>query len=154
MKFICSICGYVHEGESAPEYCPNCNADREKFELININDIRLKMKYSEKVEELNSPKVNLLFGNYESLQPFIYNLPAGTMVPLHKHPTTDELFYIIEGRFKFKIGNTEIVAEKGDILQGKMNIPHTFENISDIHGVFLSVKGPKPVDTEIINKEE
>ena len=23
-KFICPICGYVHEGEEAPERCPQC----------------------------------------------------------------------------------------------------------------------------------
>ncbi len=23
-KFICPICGYVHEGEAAPEHCPQC----------------------------------------------------------------------------------------------------------------------------------
>ena len=21
-KFVCSVCGYVHEGDSAPEFCP------------------------------------------------------------------------------------------------------------------------------------
>ena len=25
-KFVCSICGYVHEGDSAPEKCPQCGA--------------------------------------------------------------------------------------------------------------------------------
>ena len=30
-KFVCSICGYVHEGESAPAQCPLCNAPAEKF---------------------------------------------------------------------------------------------------------------------------
>lgn len=30
-KFICTICGYVHEGESAPEICPLCKATAEKF---------------------------------------------------------------------------------------------------------------------------
>ncbi len=30
-KFICSICGYVHEGEVAPEKCPQCKADKSKF---------------------------------------------------------------------------------------------------------------------------
>lgn len=30
-KFVCSICGYVHEGESAPEFCPQCKAPKEKF---------------------------------------------------------------------------------------------------------------------------
>ena len=23
-KFICSVCGYVYEGEEAPEKCPQC----------------------------------------------------------------------------------------------------------------------------------
>ncbi|WP_105616016.1 NADH peroxidase [Vallitalea okinawensis] len=30
-KFICTICGYVHEGETAPEKCPQCNAPASKF---------------------------------------------------------------------------------------------------------------------------
>lgn len=30
-KFICTICGYVFEGEIAPENCPQCKAPREKF---------------------------------------------------------------------------------------------------------------------------
>ena len=30
-KFVCSVCGYVHEGESAPEFCPQCKAPASKF---------------------------------------------------------------------------------------------------------------------------
>ena len=30
-KFICSICGYVHEGEEAPASCPQCKAPATKF---------------------------------------------------------------------------------------------------------------------------
>ena len=30
-KFVCSVCGYVHEGDSAPEKCPQCNAPASKF---------------------------------------------------------------------------------------------------------------------------
>lgn len=30
-KFVCSVCGYVHEGDSAPETCPQCKAPKEKF---------------------------------------------------------------------------------------------------------------------------
>ncbi len=30
-KFICSVCGYVHEGDSAPEKCPQCGAPSSKF---------------------------------------------------------------------------------------------------------------------------
>ncbi|MEG1776677.1 MAG: NADH peroxidase, partial [Clostridia bacterium] len=24
MKWICKVCGYVHEGPEAPEFCPQC----------------------------------------------------------------------------------------------------------------------------------
>ena len=30
-KFVCSVCGYVHEGEAAPEKCPVCKVPAEKF---------------------------------------------------------------------------------------------------------------------------
>ena len=30
-KFVCTICGYVHEGENAPEKCPQCKVPAEKF---------------------------------------------------------------------------------------------------------------------------
>lgn len=30
-KFICTVCGYVHIGDEAPEKCPQCNAPASKF---------------------------------------------------------------------------------------------------------------------------
>ncbi len=30
-KFVCSVCGYVYEGDSAPESCPVCKAPASKF---------------------------------------------------------------------------------------------------------------------------
>ena len=30
-KFVCQVCGYVYEGESAPAECPVCHAPAEKF---------------------------------------------------------------------------------------------------------------------------
>ena len=30
-KFVCPVCGYVHEGESAPEKCPICKVPGERF---------------------------------------------------------------------------------------------------------------------------
>lgn len=32
-KWVCSICGYVHTGDEAPEFCPQCKAKKEKFSL-------------------------------------------------------------------------------------------------------------------------
>ena len=25
MKFVCNVCGYVHEGDNPPEVCPVCH---------------------------------------------------------------------------------------------------------------------------------
>ncbi|HCJ90891.1 MAG: NADH peroxidase [Acidaminococcaceae bacterium] len=30
-KFVCSVCGYVYEGEAAPARCPQCGAPASKF---------------------------------------------------------------------------------------------------------------------------
>ncbi len=30
-KFVCTVCGYVHEGDAAPEFCPQCKAPASKF---------------------------------------------------------------------------------------------------------------------------
>ena len=30
-KFVCTVCGYVHEGDSAPDMCPICKVKAEKF---------------------------------------------------------------------------------------------------------------------------
>lgn len=31
-KWVCKVCGYVHEGDTPPEQCPVCKAPAEKFE--------------------------------------------------------------------------------------------------------------------------
>ncbi|ABR33594.1 MULTISPECIES: NADH peroxidase [Clostridium] len=30
-KFVCTVCGYIYEGETAPEKCPVCGVGAEKF---------------------------------------------------------------------------------------------------------------------------
>ena len=30
-KWVCSVCGYVHEGDAAPAECPVCHVSGEKF---------------------------------------------------------------------------------------------------------------------------
>ena len=34
-KFICTVCGYIHEGEQAPEKCPLCGAPAAKFNEVD-----------------------------------------------------------------------------------------------------------------------
>ena len=32
-KWVCPVCGYVHEGDEAPEFCPQCKVPGSKFTL-------------------------------------------------------------------------------------------------------------------------
>ena len=33
-KFVCTVCGYIHEGDEAPEKCPICGAPASKFKEV------------------------------------------------------------------------------------------------------------------------
>ena len=34
MKWYCTVCGYVYEGPTAPEFCPQCKAPASKFKEV------------------------------------------------------------------------------------------------------------------------
>lgn len=36
-KWVCSVCGYVHEGDTPPEKCPLCKSPAEKFNESDPN---------------------------------------------------------------------------------------------------------------------
>lgn len=36
-KWICPVCGYVHEGDTAPEACPQCKVPGSKFKKMEEN---------------------------------------------------------------------------------------------------------------------
>ena len=33
-KWVCSVCGYVHEGDTPPEECPVCHVPADKFNEV------------------------------------------------------------------------------------------------------------------------
>jgi len=37
-KWVCSICGYTHYGDVAPESCPQCLASQDKFKEVSLSD--------------------------------------------------------------------------------------------------------------------
>ena len=38
-KWVCSVCGYVHEGDEPPAECPTCHAGSEKFKKQDDGDM-------------------------------------------------------------------------------------------------------------------
>ena len=55
-----------------------------------------------------------------------HRLPPGDSPPLHVHEREDEIFHVLEGRIRFRVGQDEVLAEAGDSLVGPKGVPHSF----------------------------
>jgi quercetin dioxygenase-like cupin family protein len=55
-----------------------------------------------------------------------HRMRQGDSPPLHVHRREDEVFHILEGEVRFRVGDQEILARAGDTLVGPKGVPHTF----------------------------
>ena len=44
-KWICAICGFVHEGEEPPEKCPQCKAPKSKFKELDETNLSFPIEH-------------------------------------------------------------------------------------------------------------
>ena len=79
---------------------------------------------------------------------------------LHVHPY-DEVFYLIEGRAEFTVGDKKFVAEKGTMVIGPANIPHSYKNLGpgrldsiDVHLNSEWIQYDLPRDGEKLSSKE
>ena len=54
----CSVCGYIHEGEEAPDACPKCGAPKDKFVELNMEDAD-KIYKSDRTNDIHMELVTL-----------------------------------------------------------------------------------------------
>ena len=59
------------------------------------------------------------------------SLSKGAKVPLHFHPDQDEMFYVLEGSFRFKLGDDMYDLTTGDSIFLPRNVPHAWIHLSD-----------------------
>jgi len=50
----------------------------------------------------------------------------GDSPPLHIHHHEDEIFHVLEGEVRFRVGDQERRARAGDILLAPKGVPHTY----------------------------
>jgi quercetin dioxygenase-like cupin family protein len=55
---------------------------------------------------------------------------------LHIHPFQDEWFYVVEGTYKFRVGEETMQLTVGDTIFLPRNIPHAFMQLTD-HGKMI-----------------
>lgn len=54
----CSVCGYVHEGDEAPAFCPKCGAPKDKFVELSQEDSE-KIYKSDRTNDIHMELINL-----------------------------------------------------------------------------------------------
>lgn len=57
--------------------------------------------------------------------------PRGDSPPYHVHHREDELFYVLEGTFRFRVGDEEVTRRAGESLLIPKGAAHTYRVESD-----------------------
>ena len=65
---------------------------------------------------------------------------------LHTHLREDELWYVIEGDFRFKAGEAMLQASTGGMAFGPRGTPHAFQNIGETPGRLLVITTPSGLE--------
>ena len=71
---------------------------------------------------------------------------AGQSLPLHTHEYEDGFIYVLEGEFRFRIGETAIPAPPGTSLFIPRRTPFAFDPPGQTGGRFLVVTAPGGMD--------
>lgn len=85
------------------------------------------------------------------------HMPPGTGHAFHRHPTMEEIIYVVEGRAEQWVDQERKILSAGEIAHIPMNMVHATYNAGDTTMVFLAIlspgklDGPPPVD---VSKEE
>ncbi|HTY45081.1 MAG TPA: cupin domain-containing protein [Patescibacteria group bacterium] len=111
-------------------------SDAGKLQTVKVNAVKEFNvdKFIKKVP-LNTDK--LVFNTF-------YFKPR-QILPFHKHPATDELFYIVEGVGEFTVGNESVTVGPTSAVYGPADVFHGLVNSGEKEMVVISVQAPKPV---------
>lgn len=58
MLWKCSVCGYIHEGVEAPDFCPKCGSPKEKYNALSEEEAK-KIFMSDRTNDIHGEIINL-----------------------------------------------------------------------------------------------
>lgn len=65
---------------------------------------------------------------------------------LHTHLREDEVWYVLEGDFRFKAGDAMFEASTGGMAFGPRGTPHNFQNVGETSGRLLVITTPSGLE--------
>ncbi|TCC12280.1 cupin domain-containing protein [Kribbella soli] len=69
-------------------------------------------------------------------------IPPNDGPPAHTHLREDEVWYVVDGDFRFKAGDAMLRASTGGLAFGPRGVPHAFQNVGDSVGRLLVITTP------------
>ena len=70
----------------------------------------------------------------------------GSGPAVHIHLREDELWWVLEGEFRFKAGDAIFHAATDGMAFGPRNVPHAFQNVGDTRGRLLVITTPSGLE--------
>ena len=61
---------------------------------------------------------------------------------LHTHVREDEVWFVLEGDFRFKAGEAMFQVSQGGMAFGPRGVPHNFQNVGEAPGRLLVITAP------------
>jgi mannose-6-phosphate isomerase-like protein (cupin superfamily) len=80
------------------------------------------------------------------LSVFEVALEPGEGPGVHVHGREHEVWYVLEGEFRFLLGDTLVEQQAGGLAFGPIGTPHTFQNVGTGIGRLLVVTGPSGLE--------
>ena len=115
---------------------------------------------SENIKELSNPGVvsrqllNPENSKSERVTITEVHLEVGASQPRHKHDTSEQIWYAIQGCGKLLLdGDKEMIFKAGDVVRFADNDIHGLMNDGDTEFVYISVTSP-PIDFGYAYKEK
>ena len=73
---------------------------------------------------------------------FESRIPPGEGPPLHVHANEEEVLYVLEGDFRFRLRDEVVAAPAGSLMFIPRGVPHTWQNAGDDYGRLLVIFTP------------
>lgn len=128
-KFLCTTAAVLPLAAISQKVTVPTSRSKEGV-WVKANESRFNEKTLVGGKSPNNIKISLKdTGGNLSVFEYIGNEKGGP--PLHVHPNQDEIFYVVDGRYLFQVGDKQFHLNAGDTIFLPRELPHTFAQLSD-----------------------
>jgi len=141
-KFICTVCGYIHEGETPPEFCPICKAGSDKFKEMT-DDLNFADEHRIGIAEgLNDELLESLRANFMG-----ECTEVGMYLAMSRQADREGYPEVAEAYKRIAFEEAEHASKFAEIL-GEVVVPDTKSNLSArVEAEYGACEGKKKLAT-------